>query len=123
MMTRRLLLAALLAIVASGLGLALQARQDPKPPEGAVVPFEMLPSNHMVVKAKINGKGPFRLVFDLGAPITLLGSKAAESSGVIKPDAPKAFLFGMRGEGKAEVLEVGDLKAKDLPVIVMDHPL
>ena len=28
----------------------------------------------------------------------------------------------MRGEGKVETLEVGDLTAKDLPVIVLDHP-
>ena len=89
----------------------------------ATVPFEMLDSNHMVVNAKINGKGPFRLVFDLGAPITLLGNKTAEASGVVKPDAPKSFLFSMRGEGKVDGLDVGDLKAKDIPVIVFDHPV
>ena len=49
------------------------------------MPFEMLASNHMVVEAKINGKGPYRLIFDLGAPITLLSNKAAEASGAIKP--------------------------------------
>ena len=30
--------------------------------------------------------------------------------------------MGMRGEGKIKTLEVGELKAKDLPVIVLDHP-
>ena len=34
----------------------------------AIVSFEMLATNHMLVLARINGKGPFRLVFDLGAP-------------------------------------------------------
>ncbi len=43
----------------------------------------------MVVRARINGKGPFRLIFDLGAPITLLSNQAAEASGVIKADAPR----------------------------------
>jgi len=89
----------------------------------ATVPFELLSSNHMVVRAKINGKGPYRLVFDLGAPITLLGNKAAEGSGVVKPDAPKSIFFAMRGEGKVDSLEVGELKAKDLPVVVFDHPV
>ena len=88
----------------------------------AVVPFEMLASNHMVVTAKINGKGPFRLIFDLGAPITLLSNRAAESSGVVKKDAPRSFLFSMRGESEVEMLEVGELTAKGLPVIVLDHP-
>ena len=96
------------------------AADDAKP---ATVPFELLASNHMVVQAKLNGKGPYRLVFDLGAPITLLGNKAAEGSGVVKPDAPKSFLFGMRGEGTVDNLEVGDLKAKDLPVVIFDHPI
>ena len=33
----------------------------------AVVPFEMLPTNHMLVEARINDKGPYHLIFDLGA--------------------------------------------------------
>ncbi|QEH39210.1 serine endoprotease [Aquisphaera giovannonii] len=95
------------------------------PPAGkgpAVVPFTMLPSNHMLVKAKINGKGPYRLIFDLGAPITLLGNRAGEGAGVIKPDAPRSFLMGMRGEAQVDKLEVGGLTATKLPVIVFDHP-
>ena len=86
------------------------------------VPFEMLISNHMVVTAKINDKGPYRLIFDLGAPITLLSNRAAEGSGVLKKSAPKSFLFAMRGEATVKSLEVGTLKAKDLPVVVLDHP-
>jgi membrane-associated protease RseP (regulator of RpoE activity) len=117
---RRLALAALL-IVLPAFGPA------PEPlaagPSGrAVVPFDLLDSNHIVVRARINGKGPFRLIFDLGAPITLLGSKAAEASGAVKPDAPRSFLFSIRGEARVETLEVGDLTAKDLPVVVLDHP-
>ena len=111
------------AVAASTWALTLAAQEPPpatlKP---ASVPFELVASNHMVVRAKINGKGPFLLVFDLGAPITLLSNKAAEDSGAVAKDAPKSFLMGMRGEGKVETLEVGELTAKDLPVIVMDHP-
>jgi len=88
----------------------------------AVVPFSMLPSNHMLVRAMINGKGPYRLIFDLGAPITLLSNQAGEASGVVKADAPKSFLFSMRGEAEVAKLQVGDLTATKLPVIVFDHP-
>ena len=56
----------------------------------SVVPFEMLPTNHMLVEAKINGKGPYRLIFDLGAPITLLSNRASEAVG--------------RGEGRRPAL-------------------
>jgi membrane-associated protease RseP (regulator of RpoE activity) len=96
-----------------------EAKAKSKP---AKVPFSMLPSNHMLVRAMINDKGPYRLIFDLGAPITLLSNAASESSGVVKDDAPKSFLFSMRGEAEAAKLRVGELTAEKLPVVVFDHP-
>ena len=89
----------------------------------AKVPFEMLASNHMVVNARINGKGPFRFIFDVGSPVTLVGKKAAEASGLIKPGEARGFLFSVPVEGKAGAFELGELTAKDVPVIVMDHPV
>jgi hypothetical protein len=89
----------------------------------AAVSFEMLPTNHMLVKARINGKGPYRLIFDLGAPVTLLSNRVSEITGVVKPGAPRSFLFGMRGEAEVSKLEVGALVATKLPVIVLDHPV
>jgi hypothetical protein len=101
-----------------------RAPADPQAPGGgAVVPFELLPTNHMLVTAKINGKGPYRLIFDVGSPVTLLNNKTGEAARVVKADAPRAFLFGMRGEAEVERLQVGDLTAEDVPVLVMDHPL
>ena len=83
----------------------------------------MLPTNHMLVEARINGKGPYRLIFDLGAPITLLNNRASEAAGVIKDDAPRAFLFGMRGEAEIDKLQAGEMTVTKLPVIVFDHPI
>jgi hypothetical protein len=82
------------------------AREDAK----GSTPFELLASNHMVVRAKINGKGPFRLLFDVGSPITLLGTKAAESTGIIKPGRSKFMLFSQPGDESVETLEIGGLK-------------
>ncbi|MFO0891995.1 MAG: PDZ domain-containing protein [Isosphaeraceae bacterium] len=87
-----------------------------------VVHFSMLPTNHMLVRATINGKGPYRLIFDLGAPITLLSNEAGEGSGVIKPERQRSFLFSMRGEAEVAKLQVGSLTAEKVPVIVFDHP-
>ena len=101
-----------------------QAEQGDGRPKAAParVAFSMLPSNHMLVRAMINDKGPYRLIFDLGAPITLLSNGAAETSGVVKDDAPKSFLFSMRGEAEVARMRVGDLTAEKLPVVVFDHP-
>jgi hypothetical protein len=93
----------------------------PGPKGKATVPFSMLPSNHMLVRAMINGKGPYRLIFDLGAPITLLSNRASETSGVVKADG-RSFFLSMRGEAEVAKLQVGDLTATKLPVIVFDHP-
>ncbi len=103
--------------------LATKADKADQSRSKATVSFEMLVTNHMLVDAKINGKGPFRLIFDLGAPVTLLSNRASEAAGVVKPDAPKSFLFGMRGEAEVNRLQVGDLTADKLPVIVLDHPV
>jgi PDZ domain/Aspartyl protease len=89
----------------------------------AVVPFVMLPTNHMLVEARINDKGPYHLIFDLGAPITLLSNRVSEATGVVKASVPRSFLFGMRGEAEVGTLQVGELKATKLPVIVLDHPV
>jgi membrane-associated protease RseP (regulator of RpoE activity) len=91
-------------------------------PVPAAVPFEMLTSNHMVVEAKLNGKGPYRLIFDLGAPVTLLSNRAAVATGAIPKSARRGFFLAAQSEGKVERFEMGELEAKNLPVIVMDHP-
>src|SRR5688500_20340867 len=106
---RRWLVALLAANVLAGLCLALPGADDSAPEgEGVAVPFEMLPSNHMIVRTRLNGKGPYQLIFDLGAPVTLLSNRAAEDSGVVDDDSPRSFLFSMRGEADVKELEVGD---------------
>ena len=57
-------------------------------PKATVVPFELLPSGHMAVMVKVNGEGPYRLIFDTGAPITLLDNKVAKAAGLLK-DTPE----------------------------------
>jgi hypothetical protein len=88
-----------------------------------VVPFEILKSGHMAVMVKVNGKGPFKLIFDTGAPVTLVGNKLAEEAGLLKGVIPPLIpLFGMKGEVKIKSLEVGKQKAVNMSAIVMDHP-
>ncbi|MFO0802858.1 MAG: PDZ domain-containing protein [Gemmataceae bacterium] len=88
------------------------------------VPFELLSSRHMAVQVKLNGKGPYRLVFDTGAPTNLINNKIAKDSGVLDPKAKKpAFsLFGAMGAQEIKTLEVGDAKIEKIPTMVIDHP-
>jgi membrane-associated protease RseP (regulator of RpoE activity) len=88
-----------------------------------VVPFELLPSGHMAVMVKVNGEGPYRLIFDTGAPITLLDNKVAKAAGLLKDTPEPLFsIFGSRGEVKVKELQVGGQKVPDMTAIVMDHP-
>lgn len=56
-----------------------------KAQEPVKVPFEILKTGHIVVSVKVNEKGPYRLLFDTGAPVTLISSKVATEAKVIKP--------------------------------------
>jgi hypothetical protein len=114
---------AALALVA-WLGLAAACRAEVKEPSPVKVPFELIKSQHIVVQVKVNGKGPYRLIFDTGAPVTLINNKVARAGGVFPKDfrPPLFALFGSVGEFKIKTLEVGDVKAHNLPAIVMDHP-
>lgn len=87
------------------------------------VPFELLKSGHMAIMVKINGQGPYRLLFDTGAPVNLLNNKIAKETGILK-GVPKPLFapFGAMGEVKIKTLEVGDAKAEDVAAVVMDHP-
>ncbi len=119
------------AVLAFSLCVPLSAAEQPsvKPIEKPVakpvaVPFELLKSGHMAVMIKVNGKGPYRVIFDTGAPINLLNNKLAKEAGLLK-DAPQSVLpfVGTIGEVKVKEMEVGTEKAANQPAIVMDHPL
>ncbi len=84
--------------------------------------FEMTGTNHFYVEVKLNGEGPFRLIFDLGAPVTLLSNKAAKESKTISPNKRPSFLMGMQGEGTVKEMQFGDSRASNIPVMIFDHP-
>jgi hypothetical protein len=79
-----------------------------------VVDMELLKSRHIGVQVKINGEGPFRVIFDTGSPVTLISPKIAKKAGVKSA--------GIMGMSKVDTLEIGGLKAEDVSVMVFDHP-
>ncbi|HEV3449427.1 MAG TPA: PDZ domain-containing protein [Gemmataceae bacterium] len=103
---------------------AAPLRSDSTPPSPVKVPFDLLITKHMVVSIKVNGKGPFKVIFDTGAPVTLLSNKIGKKAGLIgKGGAMSGFsLFGPVAQTEVKKLEIGALQADYVPVIVMDHP-
>src|SRR3954469_1255792 len=97
--------------------LAASGRTDEPKAEPVTVPFEMLQkgklySGHFAVQVKVNGKGPYRLIFDTGAPMILLSNKVAKEAGLLnpgnrRPTARGAFAFP--GQVVVGKLEVGEL--------------
>jgi membrane-associated protease RseP (regulator of RpoE activity) len=130
MKTTRIVLALLL-----GLALPRWVHADQKPastaeaPSGkavkavkeVVVPFEILRTGHMTVRVRVNGKGPYKLIFDTGSPVTLLNNKIGRAAGLLG-DLPFLGGFGAVGEVKVKELEVGGAKAKEAAAVVMNHP-
>ncbi len=55
-------------------------------PAAIQVPYRLTATKHILVRAKINGRGPYNLVLDTGAPVIVLARKLAEPLG-ITPDA------------------------------------
>jgi hypothetical protein len=102
------------------------ARAEAPVAKPVTVPFKLLETGHMTVMVRVNGKGPYRLIFDTGAPITLLNNKIAQEAGLLKGmPRPLFSLFGSVGDVKVKSLEVGEVggqKAEDVAAVVMDHP-
>jgi hypothetical protein len=89
-----------------------------------IVPFELLKSQHMAIQVKLNGKGPYRLIFDTGAPFNVINNRIAKESGVLDPKKKQGGipLFGMGGPQVVKEFEAGGAKIEKMPVMVMDHP-
>jgi hypothetical protein len=64
------------------------------------------------------------MVFDTGAPDSLVSGKVAKEADLFTKDTKKPLLplFGMMGQVKVKEIELGDLKAEGISATVMDHP-
>ena len=73
--------------ILAGLFLVLLSGAEPKT-EGPSyeIPYRLTVPKHILVRAKINGKGPFNFILDTGAPALFVSTKVCAKLGV-KPDA------------------------------------
>lgn len=81
---RLLLLAAASVGLTAPLGSRLTAA-DP-PPKGAakaqLVPYRLTDTKHVLVRVKMNGKGPFNFILDTGAPAVFIPNSVAKKVGL-----------------------------------------
>ena len=88
------------------------------------VPFVIVPSGHFLVKVKLNGSGPYNLIFDTGAPTTLISPRIAGEAKLLDKvkDKPPIAIFGMMGQASIKKFQVGDVVAEDVSAMIIDHP-
>jgi hypothetical protein len=73
--------AAPLALVLVGATSAPAHADDAKAP--FAVPYRLTPTHHVLVRVKLNGKGPFNFILDTGAPALFVAKKPAEKAGAV----------------------------------------
>jgi serine protease DegQ len=98
-----------------GLLPAVARADDPKPadkPTKFEIPYRLTDTKHVLVRVKINGKGPFNLILDTGAPALFLSKQAAKKADIEVDD---------KGWGAIEKLELeGGLKVDKVRAHVTD---
>ena len=102
-------------------------RETVLPASGARIPFELAASRTVpVVEAKVNGKGPFKFLFDTGAAGTVLdeafvGSLGLELGAEQEVGDPSAAKRIVAHEVAVDSIEVGGIAFKGIAAIAMDR--
>lgn len=97
-------LVALAALLLAGPAIA----DDPKP-RTYHVPYKLTPTNHVMVRLKLNGKGPFNFIMDTGAPALFVATKVGKKIGAANDKTGWATIESVELEGG---LKVGTQKAR-----------
>lgn len=89
-MTRFLTLGLLLAVPWTA-----SAQETAGPKQQAAndrVPYRLTATQHVLVRVKLDGKGPYNFILDTGAPISFVAENVGKKLG-LKPDAKKAVVL------------------------------
>jgi predicted aspartyl protease len=75
----------------------------------AVIPRQISSTGHIVVKTRLNGRGPFRFVIDTGASISVVYEAASAEAGIEPVPGIQVHVFGMTGSGLFPLARVTEL--------------
>lgn len=71
-----------MAFVSSLLLATVLAAPPTPPPPRYDIPYRLTDTKHVLVRAKLNGKGPYNFILDTGAPAVFIPKKVAKAVGV-----------------------------------------
>jgi hypothetical protein len=74
--------------------------------ESVRVPYQLSDTKHIVVRAKVNGKGPLNFIVDTGAPLLYVGTEAAKRIELQADKAGWAILDKLEIEGGVKLEKV-----------------
>ena len=57
-------------------------KAEPSKAEAKLIPYRLTDTKHILVRVKINDKGPFNLILDTGAPAVFITEKSAKAAGL-----------------------------------------
>lgn len=63
------------------------------------VPYRLTDTAHVMVRVKINGKGPYNYIIDTGAPVTFVSTKVAKELGIVANKKKEAVVKRFEVEG------------------------
>jgi len=89
-----------------------------------IVPIEVVRSGHIAIRARINGHGPYRFIFDTGAPMLLVSEQVAKDARILPRDFQRPFFtpLGNLGEFKVRSIVLGRAIQPGLLADVWNHP-
>ena len=89
-----------------------------------LVPIEVVRSGHIAIRARINGHGPYRFIFDTGAPALVISEQVAKDSRILPVDFQKPFftLLGNLGNYDVKSIALGGAIQPHLQATIWNHP-
>lgn len=67
--------------------------------EAVAVPYRLTETQHVLVRVKLNGKGPFNFIVDTGAPVSFVSIPIGKKLGLEKTEKKMAILDKLEFEG------------------------
>src|SRR5918996_752957 len=81
--------------------------QESEKTKPAIVPYRLTDTQHVLVRIKLNGKGPFNFVVDTGCPVLVINTPVAKKAGLEEKN-------GVAGQDNFEVAgRLGQKKGKN----------
>jgi hypothetical protein len=89
-----------------------------------IIPIEIIKSGHIAIRAMVNGHGPYRFIFDTGAPQLLISEKVGKEAHILPRDFEPPFFtpLGNLGEFPVKSLVLGRSNQRYLVADIWNHP-